>query len=336
MNEAHKVLVRIAEAHATAYTALEEAGRAREVKGNHALILVPDVDHAVELIVTRAYLIYIKQRIPVLAELSESLIYLRGGVEFGNQGVSLLLVDDLQRLPLVVLLIFDVTQQEYEVFRLARFECYFDVVRGDRTPSVGMRVAGLTLHDSLRVGKLVVKTYERLAVGIEALNLRIDMIESVVVATLAILRLVINGRTFNFYFTRREVTLEILHIRCGIPQTPLLEREEFEVLHFVRIILQRQLLHLAPFFQRHEEEHRGLDAVLATRDAGVAHAVTALVEIERCLTGLPSWIPYRIAIFDVKVSASIIHRHIVVAIARDAAELRILVEAVAASGVGDE
>ena len=65
-----------------------------------------------------------------------------------------------------------------------------------------MAVAGLALHHSLRIGKLVVKTNKGLAVGIEALNLSIDMIEGVVVATLAIFGLVINRRALDFYLTR--------------------------------------------------------------------------------------------------------------------------------------
>ena len=47
MNEAYEVLVGIAKAHASADAALEKACRTRHAEGNHALILVPDVHHAV-------------------------------------------------------------------------------------------------------------------------------------------------------------------------------------------------------------------------------------------------------------------------------------------------
>ena len=50
MHEADEVLVRIAEAHTTADTALEEGSRTGHVECNHALVLVPDVDHTVELL----------------------------------------------------------------------------------------------------------------------------------------------------------------------------------------------------------------------------------------------------------------------------------------------
>ena len=250
--------------------------------------------------------------------------------------MSLLLVDDLRLFELLILFVFDVAKEEYEVLRFAGLEGDLDVMRGDGALAVGMRVAGLALHDSLRIGKLVVEAYKGLTVGVEALDLGVHMIESVVVATLAILGLVIDRRTLNLHFTRREITLEILHIGGGIPETPLLEREEFQRLGLCRLVLQRELLHLGPLLQRYEKEYSGLDTILTTRDAGVAHTMTALVEVERRLTGLPTWVPNGISILDVEVAPAIVHRYVVVAIAGDATELGILVEAVAASGVTDE
>ena len=116
-----------------------------------------------------------------------------------------------------------------------------------------MTVTGLTLHHGIGVGKLVIQAHEGLAIGIEALNLRIHMIERIVLTTLAVFRLVIDSAALDLYFTRGEVTLEVLHIRSGIPQTPLLEREEFQRLGLLRLVLQGQFLHLGPFLQGHEE-----------------------------------------------------------------------------------
>ena len=250
--------------------------------------------------------------------------------------MSLVLIDDLRLFELLILFVFDVAKEEYEVLRFAGLEGDLDVMRGDGAPAMGMRIAGLALHDSLRIGKLVVEAYKGLTVGVEALDLGVHMIESVVVATLAILGLMIDRRTLNLHFTRREITLEILHIRCGIPETPLLEREEFQALGLCRLVLQRELLHLGPLLQWYEEEHAGLYAVFLTRDAGVAHAVTALIEVERRLARLPAWVPDGVAVLDIEVSSAIVHRYIVVAIAGDTTELGILVEAVAASGIRDE
>ena len=51
MYEAEEILVGIAEAHATADTALEVGSGTGHVEGYHTLVLVPDVDHTVNLVV---------------------------------------------------------------------------------------------------------------------------------------------------------------------------------------------------------------------------------------------------------------------------------------------
>ena len=198
---------------------------------------------------------------------------------------------------------------------------------------MSVAVAGFTLHYCLRISKLIVEAYECLAVGVETLNRGVDMIERIVVTTLAVFGLVINRRTLDLHLASREVTLEILHIGSRIPETPLLEREELQLFGLLRLVGEGEFLHLAPFLQRYEEEYRSLDTVLPTCDASVAHSMTALVEVEWGLTGFPSRIPYSITVFDIKVSAAIVHRYIVVTIAGDATELGIFVEAVTAGGV---
>ena len=69
-----------------------------------------------------------------------------------------------------------------------------------------------------------------------------------------------------------------------------------------------------------------LYAVLAARDAGIVHAVAALVAVEWCLARFPPWVPYGIAILDVEIATAVIHRHSVVTVTGDATELGILVE----------
>ena len=64
--------------------------------------------------------------------------------------------------------------------------------------------------------------------------------------------------------------------------------------------------------------------------------MTALVEVEGCLTRFPTRVPYGIAILDVEIASTIVHRYVVVTIAGDTTELRILVEAITAGGVRDQ
>ena len=51
MDKAQQILTGVAEAHAAAKTALEITRAAAHVERDHALILVPDIDHTVELVV---------------------------------------------------------------------------------------------------------------------------------------------------------------------------------------------------------------------------------------------------------------------------------------------
>ena len=209
-------------------------------------------------------------------------------------------------------------------------------MRCDRAPAVGKAVAWLAFHHSLRLGKLVVESDEALAVGIVALNLGIDGVESIVVAALAVFGLVIDGRAFYLHFARREVALEVLHVGGSIPEAPFCKGEHLEGLHLLSLVLQRHLLHLSPCMERNEEEHTCLHTVLTARDAGIVHAVAALVAVERCLARFPSRVPYGIAIFDIEIATAVIHRHTVVAVTGDATELGILVEGITTCCIGYE
>ena len=186
----------------------------------------------------------------------------------------------------------------------------------------------LAFHHGFRLGKLVVESDEALAVGIVALNLGIHGVESIVVAALTIFGLVIDGRAFNLYLARREVALEVLHVGSSIPEAPLCKGEHLESLHLLRLVLQRHLLHLSPCMERNEEEHTCLYAILAARDAGIVHAVAALVAVEWCFARFPPWVPYGIAILDIEIATAVIHWHTVVAVTCDATELGILVEGI--------
>ena len=141
--------------------------------------------------------------------------------------MRLFLVDHLRCAELLVLLVLDVTQQEHKILAFAWLQGYLDVMRGDGAPTMGVAVAGLALDYYLGIGKLVIETYEGFTIGIEALDRGVYMVERIMVATLTVLGLVIDGATLDLDLTGREITLEILHIGSSIPQAPLLEREQF-------------------------------------------------------------------------------------------------------------
>ncbi len=201
---------------------------------------------------------------------------------------------------------------------------------------MGETIARLAFDDSLRLGKLIVETDEALTVGIVTLYLGVDSIESIVVAALTILRLVIDGAALYLHFASGEVALEVLHIGSGIPKTPLSEGEHLQVLHFFGVVLQSHLLNLSPSMERNKEEDTSLHTILAACDAGIVHTMAALIAIEWSLARFPTWVPDGVTVLDVEVATAIVHRYPVVAIAGDAAELGVLIEGVATSCVGDE
>ena len=154
MHKAYKVLVTIAEAHATPHTALEERSRTREVESNHALILIPDVYHAVHALVGTGNGELRQQLIPHLMQLVKSSIDSLYSSEALNDGMSLLLIYNstikgakrgdevaLQRTAwsggeLLLLLILGIAQQEDKVATLTRLQRYLNVMRGDGAPAV--------------------------------------------------------------------------------------------------------------------------------------------------------------------------------------------------------
>ena len=75
MYKAHQVLVGIPEAHAAAYATLKETGRTREVEGDHALVLVPNVNHTIQPLVAAFHGKLVQQAVPHPAQLVESGIH---------------------------------------------------------------------------------------------------------------------------------------------------------------------------------------------------------------------------------------------------------------------
>ena len=150
------------------------------------------------------------------------------------------------------------------------------------------------------------------------------------VAALLVFGLVIDYRALYLNLTGREVALEVLHISRCVPKTPLLEAEQLKLLYLIGGVGQRQFLDLGPGLKGNKEEHLCGDTVLSALNGGIVHTVTALVEVKRSLAGFPAGIPYGVTVLYVEVPAARIHRHTVITVACDAAELGILAETVAA------
>lgn len=199
----------------------------------------------------------------------------------------------------------------------------------------------LASHDALGIGQFIVKADKRLTVGIETVGPCICQgVISIVVTALLVLRFMVNDRRGSsllyLHLTSAQVALEVLHVGGCVPQTPLGKRKEFHGLLRVSGVADGHLLHFGPCVQWHEEKLRDLYAVLASRYAGVVQPMAALITVEWGLARLPAGTPHNVSVLNIKVSAAVVHRYVIVAVARDAAEFGILIERVTSRRIGYE
>ena len=334
--EAQQVLVGVTEAHTTTDTALEVRSGTRHVKGNHALILVPDVDHTVHLVIRSLDAVLGQQCIPHCLQFSQCSSNLFRCVVLFDHLVCTGLVHAAVCVPLLILRVFYVAQNEDQLLGLARSQGDFLIMGGDGRPAVCHGVGSLAGCNDLRILEAVVQTEEALTVGVVAVDGIIYSVECKVVAALLIFGLVENGGAFDLHFAGVEVSLEVGGVVLCVPQTPLNEGEQLDGLCLAALVLQNQTLDLAVIVLRHKEGDLCGDTILLAGDDGVAHAVTAGVSVQIGLDRRPARRPYGLAVLDVEVTAAHVNRYVVVTVTGDSAETGILVEVIAAGSVGDQ
>jgi hypothetical protein len=239
-------------------------------------------------------------------------------------------------LPLLRDRVLDVAEEEDERPRLAGREFDVERVRGDRLPTARNRIAGLPTKGDLRLVHSVVEADERLSVGIEARDGGVHMIKSEVIAPLAVFRLVINGAVDDFDFAGAEVALVVRHVVVGVPQAKFDVRKELDGLRRFAAIGHGHAVHLGRVPQRNEERLLDADALSLAGNLRVAQAVAALVEIELALDGHVRGRPRVTSVVDVEVAAADVGRRVVVPIARQAAQARVAVKAVATRLMRDQ
>ena len=96
------------------------------------------------------------------------------------------------------------------------------------------------------------------------------------------------------------------------------------------------LLDLTGIFFGNKAQNLRLKFILFPGEAAVAKAVTAFIKVQGSLYRLPARIPDRISLFNIKIMAIVIIGNIVVPITGDTQKFCILIEAVAAAGIGNK
>ena len=336
MDEPEQVLTAVTEAHATAHAALEVGGGAGHVEGHHALILIPDIHDAVQLLVAAVYRIAAEETIPVGLQLCERSVHLRVRLILREKLLRRLLIDDARRFPLLVDRILTVAEHEDEALGCARCELNLQMMRADRLPAMGDGVATLAGEHCLRIMEAVVDTDEGVTACVEADDRSVDGKYRIVIPTLAILCLMVDRAADHLDLARREVPLEVRLIVLRVPETELDEAEEVNASGRHTIISQGDAVDLTGVVHRHEGLELRLELILPACDDGIAETVTTLIRIKRSLRRLPARIPDAVAILDIVVAATLVERTVVVTVAGETQEFRILIEGVASCRVRDE
>src|SRR5208337_4954698 len=147
---------------------------------------------------------------------------------------------------------------------------------------------------------------------------------------LAVFGLVVDGAPFDLDLAYGVRALIVGHVVERLVEAEFLIREETGRLALFRSVADGYLPDFLVPSQGDEEEELDLEPVFRSRYPRIAHAVAAFVGIQLRLDGLPSGVPYRPRIVDVDIAAAHVVGDAVIAVARQAAQPRVLPEAIAA------
>ncbi|SCH78067.1 Uncharacterised protein [uncultured Blautia sp.] len=201
MDEAKKILAGITESHAASGSGFVVGSGAGHVKGNHTLVLVPDICHTVYMRILALYVIAGEKLIPVCIQLGKGGIHLLGSGEFLHNLLSRILLDHIWCFPFVIFGILAVAKKEHKFFLLARCQGNVDLLAGNWVPSAGNGVAALSFLHSNRIIVSAAKSQEIITAGIKAIHRGIYCEKAVVVAALSVLGLMVNGAADDLHLT---------------------------------------------------------------------------------------------------------------------------------------
>ena len=171
----------------------------------------------------------------------------------------------------------------------------------------------------------------RVAVGVEAGDGRVDAVDRVVVATLAVFGLVVDRAVLDLHLADGQVALVVGLVVFRVPQAELDEAEERDRLGSVGRVGERDLVDLGVDVYGDKEQRGHFQPAARARDAGVAHAVAGLEVVEVRLVREVARAPDVAAIVDGEDATAVVDGGVVVAVAREATHLRVAVEAVSAT-----
>ena len=302
MNKSEQILVGITEAHSTADTGLKIGSGAAHVECYHTLVLVPYINHSVDLVIFRLNSVDWKQILPVVTKLLKCFFNIRIGLILRKHLLCRLLVDDAFWLPFILYRILAVAENEDIWFCLPGLQVNIDLMNRNGWPAVSDGTGALTLFAYyLGIVVVMISSEESVSWSIETVNLGIYWINSVMITALPVLCLVIDRRVNDFNLPCWEVSLEVFHIIIRIPETPLHVWEEFDALGRWRVICKFDLTDLTCIICRNEWKNICFDIFHHTFKTAVSDTMAAFIHIKFGLGRLPSGIPYAITVLDIEI-----------------------------------
>ena len=183
-----------------------------------------------------------------------------------------------------------------------------------------------------------VRAEERVARGVEAGRPVGAGEVGEMVASLAVLGLVVDDAVLDLDLADRVVALEVRRVVLRVPQAELDRAEQRQAGRRRPLVRHARPPDLEGLAERHEVARLRPDPGAARGDGRVAHPVAALVVVELALGRLPAGAPVRavVVVAEVQVAPAEVERCVVVAVARQPPQPRVPVERVAAGGVRDD
>ena len=336
VHKAVKILAGITEAHATADARFIIRSGAAHEESDHALVLVPDIHHPVQLIVFAAQLVITQKAVPIGSQLFKSCIHGLGIRKFGADPLGRILTDDAGGHKFLISGILAVAQDEGGTGAFARCQGDGQVLAANGIPAYDFALGTALFPHQLGIPPLAHMTQEAIPVRIPACGGHIDTVEGIVIPAFPVLGFMINHAVFHFGFGDVQVSLVILGIIGSVPQTPLHTAPDMDGFYLIRFVGQHQIVQFAVFTHRHKESYLSPKAILAAVEGGIAHTVTAFVSIQSRSGGQETGVPGFFAGFlNVVKASAVVTGYRIIAVTQDTLELCIPIEAVAATGVGN-
>jgi hypothetical protein len=179
-----------------------------------------------------------------------------------------------------------IAQQKDDFLPFPGLQVGFYLQHPDRLPSVRHRTGRLACFYNPGRIPAPVGPQKSLAVGVEAGQCFRTGKKGEVIASLAVLALVLNHIVGDFYFADGIIALEVGGVVKGAPQGKFDRPKDGKVGCGAAPVGESQFPDFESFSWRDEITRLGFDAMLPRADDGVAQAMAAFVEVQRARIGI--------------------------------------------------